>query len=88
MLQSVAPVGVGSYVPIKHSKAEDKEYWAEEIRGIRERFKNIMLIITNFQIKYLEDRASMQKTQLFEEVFDDNAIFCPPRSVCSFHRLV
>ena len=34
-----------------------------------------MMIITNFQIKYIKDRASMHKTPLFEEVFKDNEKF-------------
>ena len=55
-------------------KGQHDEDWLEQIHSIHQRFKNVMMIITNFQIKYINDRASMHKTPFFEEVFEDNEI--------------
>ena len=55
-------------------KGQYDEDWLEQIRSIHQRFKNVMMIIVKFQIKYMEYRASIDKTTLFEEVFEDNEI--------------
>ena len=55
-------------------KGQHDEDWLEQIHSIHQRFKNVMMIIVKFQTKYMEDHASMHKTPLFEEVFNDNSL--------------
>ena len=54
---------------------QEEEGWEEEIHSICQHFKNIMLIITNFQTKYIKEHASILKTEDFREIFEDNIIF-------------